>query len=73
MLVGCGTQYSLLYKTNVIPSFESSTTPLSFTIDPLYNGVVFTVRNNSDHTAKIIWDKSYFIMPDGNSYKALNT
>jgi hypothetical protein len=74
MLTGCGTQYSLLYKTDVVTAFKNdSSEPLTFAIDPLYNGIIFTVRNNSDQTARIIWDKSYFIMPDGNSYKALNT
>lgn len=74
ILAGCGTQYSLLYNTKVAADFRSENTdPFTFYIDPVPNGIIFTVRNNSDQTAKIIWDKSYFIMPDGNSYKALNT
>ena len=73
MLSGCSTQYSLLYKTNVMPNFKADKTdPLTFSLDPRPNGIHFTVQNNSDQTAKIIWDKSYFIMPDGNSFKALN-
>lgn len=74
VLVGCGTtKYSLLYDTEVTYNFKNDTgEPLTFSLEPLYNGIFFSVHNNSDQTAKIIWDKSYFIMPNGNSYKALN-
>jgi hypothetical protein len=73
-LSGCATEYSLLYKTKVTPSPSvASSKAFTFNLAPLPNGIVFSVVNNTNQTAKIIWDKSYFIMPDGNSYKALNT
>lgn len=73
-IAGCSTQYSLLYKADVKPNFKTENNDqLTFNLLPLYNGILFSVHNNSDQTARIIWDKSYFIMPDGNSFRALNT
>lgn len=71
---GCST-YLVDYKTDVSkheqpPTKEDS---LTFEIRPVSKGIIFTIQNESQENAKIIWDKSYFITPDGNSYKALNT
>jgi hypothetical protein len=69
---GCTVNYSLEYDTTLKHNETSGNNDLDFKFTPLYNGVMFTIVNNSDETARILWDKSYFIMPNGNSSKALN-
>lgn len=74
-ITGCATKYSVIYESVLSKSENllSIEDEFEFIFFPTYNGIVFEIRNNSDQTARIIWDKSYFIMPDGNSFKALNT
>jgi hypothetical protein len=74
-ITGCSTHYSIIYETRLSKSENLSLTEddFEFNFFPTYNGIVFEIKNNSDQTARLIWDKSYFIMPNGNSYKALNT
>ena len=72
---GCTKVYKVAYQTSLADSdrldFEDEY--FAFKFVPLPNGIWFDIYNKTKTTAKIIWDKSYFIMPDGNSYKALNT
>jgi len=74
-ITGCATNYSIIYESRLSKSgnLSSIENDFEFIFFPTYNGIVFEIKNNSDQTARIIWDKSYFIMPDGNSFKALNT
>lgn len=73
LLSGCTTNYSLTYQMDTLPQFKTDKgEPLAFSVKPQTDGIDFTIRNNTDQTATIVWDESYFIMPDGNSYKAVN-
>ncbi|MBW1613976.1 MAG: hypothetical protein JRJ57_08405 [Deltaproteobacteria bacterium] len=46
---------------------------LSFQFWPQPNGIYFQVENLTANNIFLIWDKTYFIGPNGNSFKALNT
>jgi len=72
---GCSPKYFLHYQTEIAASDNclADEEIFEFSLQPVYNGILFTVENKSSNTAKIIWDKTYFILPNGNSYKALNT
>jgi hypothetical protein len=75
LITGCTTNYSIIYES-VLKNSDNLTSiedDFEFNFHPIYNGIIFEIKNNSNQTARLIWDKSYFIMPNGNSYKALNT
>jgi hypothetical protein len=46
---------------------------LKFTFFPQPNGIFFEIQNLSDNNIFLLWDESYFIDPNNNSSKALNT
>jgi len=71
-LTGCSTKYFIKYDTTIKCSNSTTDSELNFKFIPLYNGIMFTIINNSNKTVRVLWDKSYFIMPNGNSTKALN-
>jgi hypothetical protein len=80
VLSSCATSLFVVYETEMTPStfwegtesvFEDSRFVFSFI--PSYNGIFFSIKNKTDHAAYIIWDRTYFIQPNGNSYKAVNT
>jgi hypothetical protein len=52
-------------------NFKDSIISISF--DPRSNGIYFDVENLTKNNLYLIWDKSYFIEPSGNSSKTLNT
>ena len=74
-LAGCTPSYILYYETEVRLNGSEvlADNIFAFQLLPAYNGVLFSVENKTDRTARILWDNSYFIMPNGNSYRALNT
>jgi hypothetical protein len=44
-----------------------------FVFQPTHDGLAFRIRNLTDENATLEWDKSFFVQPDGNTYRALNT
>jgi len=44
----------------------------SFDFIPGYNGIYFVIKNKTNQTAFLQWNKTYFAQPDGNTYHALN-
>lgn len=72
----CSVNYELSYDTYLENSepkglrFQDDS--FIFNFIPVSNGIFFSINNLTDTTAFLIWDKSYFIEPDGNSYKAIN-
>jgi hypothetical protein len=52
-------------------NFRDSIISISF--DPRSNGIYFDIENLTKNNLYLVWDKSYFIEPSGNSSKTLNT
>lgn len=77
IISGCDTVSFVVYKTylkdSTIDSLHYNDSRFSFDFLPVANSIYFKITNLLDTTAFLIWDKSYFIEPDGNSYNALNT
>lgn len=76
LLTSCSVNYILIYKTELknpkSNNLHYEDEKFSFDFIPFYNGIYFSIKNEIDSTASLIWDKSYFITPEGNSFKALN-
>lgn len=77
MLLSCSVKYYVAYETYLS---QSPTKSLSFEDDrfrfdflPTPNGVFFNIKNLTQTAATIVWDRSYFIDPENNSSKLLNT
>ncbi len=75
---GCAATYTLEY--GVVLKDHGTEGPLKFKDEnfafefrPTPAGVAFSVDNLSDKDASLDWDRSFFVQPDGNSYKAINT
>lgn len=77
LLVSCSTNYHIIYDTYLEGSKEKvnyfQDNKFNFEFTPVHNGLFFTIKNLTDKVAYLIWDRTYFIQPDGNSYKAINT
>lgn len=77
LMAGCKVYYHNTYQTYLEGSpdesliFKDSLITISF--DPKPNGVLFDIQNHTKNNLYLIWDKSYFIEPDGSSSKLLNT
>lgn len=76
-LISCETTYYYQYETLLKGSTKQE---LSFEDEYFYfnflprpDGIIFLISNKTNKPAYLIWDKSYFIEPNGNSVKALNT
>lgn len=76
LLSGCSTTYLISYDTYLINSQDKSLShnddKFSFSFIPVSNGIYFAIKNNTNQSAYLVWDKSYFIAPSGNSFKALD-
>jgi len=76
LFISCSVEYKMIYDTyleqSVIKELRFKDDKFAFNFIPVSNGIFFTIENLTDTTAFLIWDKSYFIEPDGNSYKAIN-
>lgn len=76
LFISCSTTYKVSYDTYLKDSpnkeLKYSDDKFEFVFIPVANGIWFTIKNNSDRTAYLVWDKSYFIEPSGNTYKALD-
>lgn len=80
ILSGCNgpQRYDLDYSFELVGAAAES--PLQFAderfefrFNPGPSGVIFQIRNISSTDAVLVWDDCYFVLPDGNTYKALNT
>jgi len=69
-------KYNLSYSTHLegiagnTMSYKDSI--VNFKFDTQSNGVNFTLSNQTNESLSILWDKSYFTLPNNNTYKALN-
>lgn len=76
LFISCSTTYKISYDTYLKDSpnkeLKFSDDKFEFAFIPVANGIYFTIKNNSDRTAYLVWDKSYFIEPSGNTFKALD-
>lgn len=77
LLGSCKVSYINTYYTylenspNESLQFKDSIISISF--DPKTNGIKFDIENLTKNNLYLIWDKSYFIEPNGSSAKPLNT
>jgi hypothetical protein len=62
-----------LVKSDPPKSLKFIDEKFEFNFLPVENGIIFQIKNIGEKPAFLEWDRSYFIEPDGNSYKALNT
>jgi hypothetical protein len=76
IFISCGITYYLRYDFYLEDSKDKSLhfedDKFAFDFTPFYNGIYFTITNKTDNSAILIWDKCFFIQPDGNSYQAIN-
>jgi hypothetical protein len=74
VLGGCCTTFRVVYATEIdgADSLRFEDAEFAFSFLPVYNGVVFEIYNKTDTPAYLNWDKTYFVQPDGNSFKAVN-
>jgi len=76
LFISCSTTYKISYDTYLKDSLKKdlkySDDKFDFSFIPVSNGIWFTVKNKTNKTAYLVWDKTYFIEPSGNSYKALD-
>jgi hypothetical protein len=75
---GCSSiTYRTGYRAYLVGSAEHTLTysdsTFAFKFQPTVNGVYYEVHNLTAEIASIEWDRCYFIEPQGNSFKALNT
>lgn len=73
----CKVSYIAAYQTyldgNLKPSLQFQDSIIKISFDPRPNGIFFDIENLSNNNLYLIWDKSYFVEPSGNSSKLLNT
>jgi hypothetical protein len=77
-LISCSTVETLYkYDTFVEPqtgqNLAYSDSILKFEFVPAPNGIYFQIENLTNKNIFLVWDGTYFITPNGNSSKALNT
>lgn len=77
LLIGCEPIWVIDYTT-IIDSDKANNNVykdnnFEFIFYTVPNGIYFKIKNLTNKTAKLIWDESYFIWPDGNTFKPLNT
>jgi hypothetical protein len=76
IFISCSTTYKVSYETYLKESpnkeLKYSDDKFDFAFIPVANGIWFTIKNNTDKNAYLVWDKTYFIDPTGNSFKALD-
>jgi len=65
--------YQTYLKNNPEESLHYQDSIISVTFDVKPFGILFDIENLSEKNLYLIWDKSYFINPDGSTSKALNT
>jgi len=79
ILIGCAsTKYITRYeayleKSDPPHSLHFSDANFNFNFYSMDNGIGFSIENLNNRPAFLLWDRCYFIEPNGNSSKALNT
>jgi len=72
----CKVSYIVTYQTYLEGSPEESNefidSIMKINFDPRPHGIDFDIENRVTNNLYLIWDKSYFIEPSGESSKALN-
>lgn len=75
LLSSCSTYYftydTYLEKSNP-HSLQYQDSLFTFIFKPVSNGIYFKIDNLTKRPVYILWDNCYFILPNGNSSKALN-
>jgi len=73
---GCKVSYLVTYQTylegNPDESNEFIDSIMKINFEPRPHGIFFDIENLTTNNLYLIWDKSYFIEPSGESSKALN-
>lgn len=76
ILHSCKISYLVTYQTyldgNPDELLEYNDSLIKVKFDPKPNGILFDIENLTKNNLYLVWDKSYFIEPDGSSSKALN-
>ena len=76
ILSSCKVSYLVTYQTylegNPEESSEYSDSIIKVKFETKPNGILFDIENLTTNNLYLIWDKSYFIEPDGESSKAFN-
>lgn len=77
LLSGCKISYLVSYENYIEgtadESLQYSDSTIKITFIPRPNGIAFDIENLTKNNLYLIWDKSYFIEPNGSSSKPLNT
>lgn len=75
-VMACSTNYIVTYDTyleeSVTKELRYSDELFDFSFIPVQNGIWFTIKNKTNKMGYLDWDESYFIVPSGNSFKALD-
>jgi len=76
ILSSCKVSYLVTYQTYLEgssgESSEFNDSIINVRFDARPNGILFDIENLTSNNLYLIWDKSYFIEPNGESSKALN-
>jgi hypothetical protein len=77
VISSCKLSYLTNYETYLLDDPEQdlvfSDSIISIRFDTKPNGIIFDIENHTDRNLFLLWDKSYFVDPSGNSSKLLNT
>lgn len=77
LVSGCKISYLVTYENYLVgspnESLQYSDSILKIAFIPKPNGITFDIENLTKNNLYLIWDKSYFIDPNGGSSKPLNT
>ena len=65
--------YDSLIEGSNDESLQYNDSIIKIVFSPRSNGVIFDIENLTKNNLYLIWDKSYFIEPNGSSSKLLNT
>ena len=76
LFISCSSTYKVSYDTYIkdTPNKELkyNDDKFEFAFIPVANGIWFTIKNKTDQNSYLVWDKTYFIDPTGNTFKALD-
>ena len=77
ILSSCKVSYLVTYQTYLEDSPGESSeyrdSIINVKFDTKTNGILFDIENLTTNNLYLVWDKSYFIEPNGESSKALNS
>lgn len=77
LLMSCSVKYKLNYHMSLkkpqSKNLHYEDDKFSFYFFPVSSGIYFSIYNKTDSNSSLFWDKTYFIEPNGNSHRALDT